>query len=348
MVQNALAQLSGVGQHQYSIVPIAFSFGWVSYAFSAICAVFGDFVAMPKPDCDCKVINADSKQGRDNRSWVLGRLVRDQGPTVDAALTIEIYDIVGPRNAVLNRDGTVEREGEREGRRMGVATKDWVYWFGCLVIVVQLGVACIPGALFGHWLILVLTAAGTILAQAQSWLPQWRKEKWSSRPLPGDKTRVTCLTRGNGSRMAIVIVSNGVGLRLEDMAAGYTAFKFERTSAIGTIALAVLWIAHLITIQSLNSGAETWVLLAIGALGMVQNSVAAGAKRSPGALGLHLQKREDIIQEKKVLWSLKRLEDVVPTAGMALVETFFPGGVRDDERALLQDPARRLPADRNG
>src|ERR1700761_7719730 len=70
VIQSALAQLTGP-----LFVPICFSFGWVSYAFSTIPALVGDGRLMPTPDYTCKVINLKSGYARNNRSWLLGRLL---------------------------------------------------------------------------------------------------------------------------------------------------------------------------------------------------------------------------------------------------------------------------------
>ncbi|CAM6028782.1 unnamed protein product [Sphagnum balticum] len=72
IIQKAIAQLSG----DY-LVPVAFSFGWVVYSFSTLMSIVGDGRLMPVPDYPAKVINAGSGYSRENRSWILGRLLRD-------------------------------------------------------------------------------------------------------------------------------------------------------------------------------------------------------------------------------------------------------------------------------
>lgn len=58
--------------------PVAFSFGWVAYAFSALLAAVGHLKVMPDPDCPSLLIQCHPKTGRryENQSWLLGRLVR--------------------------------------------------------------------------------------------------------------------------------------------------------------------------------------------------------------------------------------------------------------------------------
>ncbi|EPQ54741.1 hypothetical protein GLOTRDRAFT_13685, partial [Gloeophyllum trabeum ATCC 11539] len=42
IIQKALAQVSG-----YYFTPVAFSFGWIAYAFAALMSSFGDGKLMP-------------------------------------------------------------------------------------------------------------------------------------------------------------------------------------------------------------------------------------------------------------------------------------------------------------
>ena len=84
-----------------------------------------------------------------------------------------------------------------------------------LVILVQLGIAAIPFGLYGNWGIFFVAATGQALVFVTTALPQWRVEKLSCRK--ASKTNVA-LTRGNGSRYVAVILGNGVGLDLEDLA----------------------------------------------------------------------------------------------------------------------------------
>lgn len=56
IIQKSIAQLVG----QRTFTPAAFSFGWVSFAFIALNAAWGDGTLMPQPDFPCKVINVES------------------------------------------------------------------------------------------------------------------------------------------------------------------------------------------------------------------------------------------------------------------------------------------------
>src|SRR6218665_925168 len=71
VVQKAIAQLVGlrVPHHSklhnekddnayfFTLTPVAFSFGWVAYAFNSLIAVFGNGNLMPEPDTQIIVIN---------------------------------------------------------------------------------------------------------------------------------------------------------------------------------------------------------------------------------------------------------------------------------------------------
>ena len=82
IIQKALAQFVRVRPFSFaptlSLTPVAFSFGWVSYAFMSLMSVVGENQLMPdQPDCDSIVINCENAYSRKNHSWVLGRILRD-------------------------------------------------------------------------------------------------------------------------------------------------------------------------------------------------------------------------------------------------------------------------------
>lgn len=313
VVQCAIAQLSSSQFGPVPLVPVAFSFGWVAYSLHALLSAIGKSRLMPHSDFPCVVINAETGYARTNRSWVIGRLLRDHKAPSDPTqgLTITIYEVKG----------------------MGLPDKDWVYWFGMLVIPTQLGIAIIPGVLDGNWVVFIITCGGTLLALFSSALPQWRKEKWKGRPVAKGKCERTIVTQGNGSKDAIVLVSKGVGIKLEDLAAGHDhiASYTKYCSAL----LFVLWLAHLMTVQSLKE--DTWYVLGVGALGMVQTVITAGAKREPGAHGFTLTEISTVVdkdERKKVMGTLKEVETHRDgrRVGLSLLPVFFPGSLRPDEK----------------
>lgn len=61
------------------LTPVTFSFGWVAYAISAVVAAVGDnkLLAHCTPQLPLKVINLKNGYNRDNKSWLLGRCLKD-------------------------------------------------------------------------------------------------------------------------------------------------------------------------------------------------------------------------------------------------------------------------------
>jgi hypothetical protein len=321
VVLKALAQLSG-----RPFVPVAFSFGWVAYSFNTLMSVCGDGRLMPPPDHSAKLINAKTGFVRDSRSWVLGRLLRDFDCPLpgDVGLCVTVFEASNPSLA-------------------GVPTIDWCWWSGVITILLQLCIAAIPCGLDRDWNILLITASGTLLALVVGALPQWHSEKWACRR---NTRKVFCLTGGNGTRCVMVILGNGIGLDLEDLAgaespmvqrrgadASSTIFGLPKSFLLTQAAcllLAALWIVFLITVTSIKQNA--WYLLCVGSLGMVQNAVTAGARRSIGTSGIHLEKIEEFKREK-VMHALMDLESAYLKVGKPLVHEFFPseGGLRPNE-----------------
>lgn len=92
VVQKALAQLSGP-----TLVPVAFSLAWVVYSIQAFLTVIGTGRLMPAaPDVESIVINLATEHPRANRSWILGRLLRDWDykPSDKRGLYITVLDAV--------------------------------------------------------------------------------------------------------------------------------------------------------------------------------------------------------------------------------------------------------------
>ncbi|KAI0738281.1 hypothetical protein C8Q80DRAFT_1076112, partial [Daedaleopsis nitida] len=312
IVQRAVAQLAGTGPGPFC--PVAFSFGWLAYSVSALTSAVGDGRLLPQPDCPTYVVNAKTGYTRENASWVLGRLLRDNEARKlkGGSLTI----------AFFHTDHT---------RPAGVPSRDWVYWSGVLVILMQLAIAVIPGPLHGNWVVLIVTAGGTLLALVGSGLGQWRDEKYAARPVnPTTGREVVVLTRGNGSTFAMVVISDRAGIRLEDLAGGRDKRRLITSVMTGTLFL--LWIVLLLTVEGLEM--DAWYLLAVGGLGMLQNVLAAGATRSSDALGFHFQERlkDDVVKEKKVMQTLMRAEEREAGVGLALLPLYFPGELWPEEQ----------------
>ncbi|KAL9118923.1 MAG: hypothetical protein Q9187_004524 [Circinaria calcarea] len=73
VIQTSLAQLTG----DRVPAPVVFSFGWVAYAFIAIAAVVGDNRLLRKSDTSALLINGSNGFTRSNKSWIIGRILRD-------------------------------------------------------------------------------------------------------------------------------------------------------------------------------------------------------------------------------------------------------------------------------
>ncbi|EXJ85896.1 hypothetical protein A1O1_06265 [Capronia coronata CBS 617.96] len=343
VVGRALAQLAGT-----SITPVAFSFGWVAYGVSAVVSAVGENRLMPLPDCNCQVINGRSGYVRGNTSWIIGRIVRDFDSWMDDRVRAKLDQILADRwehdkaKVVNVEPGANVKKPAQAGLcisiyNAGQAVKgypgyDLVYWMGFATTVVQLGIAAIPCAIFGDWGILLVTVAGILLSFATGSLPQWCKEKWACRQR---SSKNIILTRGNGSQHAIVVLGNGKGFDLEDLAAGQTNVDVSASwgTRIVMSILATLWILLLLTAAGLKR--NTWFLLAIGGVGIVQNVFVAGYRRFPEAYGIPLT-LEDVIGSHKVMDALFAVEEKYPHLGASMRDTFFPGKLRPDEERRWQ------------
>ncbi|KIY46270.1 hypothetical protein FISHEDRAFT_75796 [Fistulina hepatica ATCC 64428] len=313
IVHKALAQLSG----SY-VVPVAFSCGWIGYSFNTLMSVVGDGRLMPPPDYDAKLINGANGFVRDNRSWVLGRLLRDFERPLDddVALCVTVFKASASSKA-------------------GVPDIDWYWRSGVVTIILQLIIAAIPCVREDDWSILLITGIGAALALLTGALPQWRFEKWACRR---NTNKTLCLTGGNGTRNVMVIIGGGVGLDLEDLAAAESPRLLRRNkrdttrilmdlplafriTLVSCVALSVLWIIFLIAVTSLKQ--NTWFFLLVGGLGMAQNVVVAGSRRRPGTSGIHLEKVEEF-RRRKVMHALMDVELKYPRTGKSIVREFFP------------------------
>ncbi|PGH18803.1 hypothetical protein AJ79_00216 [Helicocarpus griseus UAMH5409] len=341
VVAVALAQLCG-GR----LTPVAFSFGWVSYAVIALVSVVGENRLMRKPDFSCKVINGKVGYIRDNSSWIIGRMVRDFEYWMDPKTSSRLDEMIEEKwQKSRGKAERVEAGSGKEVKRPkftglcvsiykaghgepGQPGHDIIYYSGFVVTIIQLGIAAVPCGLFGDWGTLLITICGIVLSFATGSLPQWSKEKWACRR----KTKKdVILTAGNGSQHAIVVLGDGRGLDLEDLAAGQTRMNIliSRSTRVAIFSLALLWVVLLIAAASLKE--NSWFLLATGGIGILQNIVVAGCRRNPEAFGVPLTFVE-VIGEIKIMATLYKVEEKYPGLGRNMLDTFFPGKLRDYER----------------
>lgn len=319
-VQKALAQLSGSAW----LTPVAFSFGWLAYAFTALISVVaGDGRLMPSPDHRAMVINAASGYKRENKSWIVGRLLR--------AHETPLNDDIGLHITVFKATTT----------EAGKPQKDYHFATGIVVILLQLAIAAIPARLHNNWRILSVTISGTLLALLTGSLPQWRSEKWGS--CRKNTTKKLIVTGGNGTRHVMVILGDGKGLDLEDLGAaesprmkrrGEEAWMLAgapatfRMTQFACVLLATVWVLFVVTVAGLKE--NVWYVVAIGGLGMVQNMVVAGASRAIGTTGIHLEEIETF-EQTKVMDALMDVECEYKNVGKSLVGEFFNGSLRPAE-----------------
>ncbi|KAI8724311.1 hypothetical protein NCS52_00288900 [Fusarium sp. LHS14.1] len=348
VVARALAQLVGS-----RFTPVAFSFGWVAYAITAVVSAIGENKLMPPADFSCMVINGETGYVRDNHSWIIGRIVRDfetwmdkqpqaGGPPCPSPNPVQacVEEIIELKWKELKE--RAKKKGQPEPERppkaglcvsiykakkatKGYPGYDAPYIAGFLTCIVQVGVAAIPCGIFGDWSILVVTAAGIVLSFASGALPQWSKEKWACR-IATKKAFV--LTRGNGSQHAIVIQGAGVGLDLEDLAAADNGAIADWGTRLVVVALGFFWILLLITASGIKQ--NTWFLLAVGGMGILQNMYVAGTSRPPEAFGVSLEFVE-VIGKPKVMDTLFEVEEHYPRLGKSMLPIFFAGELREDE-----------------
>jgi hypothetical protein len=352
-VQQSLAQLSG----SY-ITPVSFSFGWPVYALRLLLAVLGKASLMPEPDYNVTVVNLSNGITRLNKSWVLGRILRD-------------YDYWKPKKIdgevkrVLNEADYKARDKEKrlaleEGRREnpinpriqaglviaafrrapnkseGKSRMDVVYYSGIVVTVLQLHIAsvmCIHYQENPSYLVLAITAVGTALAYGTGALPQWAAEKWACRRLAPGMTKNVALTLGNGAQHALVIAGEKGALDLEDLANGTAHVPTMLKTRIFAVISAIAWTALSLSVTSIPDK-YAWFLLGIGVLGSVQNLLVARSPRKPESMGLQLEMDNglQVIGNVKVERALDELEEKFPPFGENLLKVFFPDGLREDEK----------------
>ncbi|RAK98190.1 uncharacterized protein BO80DRAFT_427667 [Aspergillus ibericus CBS 121593] len=274
IVQKALAQLVGVrfrilprvlDNTWLYLTPVAFSFGWVAYAFSSLGTIFGDRRLMPSPDTAVQVINLDNGYVRENNSWVLGRLVRDrEGSVAKADRSADPNLVPADSTGQVSMKIDIFVAGAVNDHGPSVSCP-WVWCW--IAIMVQQVIAAIPWILHGDWGIFLVTVTGTFFAVLTGSLPQWAGEKWSAPKLWEGKTKMMALTRGNGHQYVMVILAHGGAWDLEAMSSARLDVRPETRWVLLT--LAVLWSLLLITVSGLTS--HTWYLVGVGGLGMVQN-----------------------------------------------------------------------------
>ncbi|PLB36805.1 uncharacterized protein BDW47DRAFT_132606 [Aspergillus candidus] len=350
IVHRALGAVSGG-----TLTPVAFSYGWVAYAMSALLSTAGEARLLPpSPVPDLAVINLSSGYRRTNRSWTIGRLFETYDSWMPPPVRDRIAHPVLPPPPSTTADEEVQHHPPAPPAAAAVPLcvavytwavprlqpgrtgRDWVWWTGLVTTAAQLGLSVVPFATAADWRVFLLTAGGTALAYAQGALPQWRREKWACRA--GNSAKHVALTLGNGSQHVVVVLGHERGLDLEDLAGGQVRGRSARGTGLVMAALAVLWFLLLVTSTGIET--HTWYLLGVGALGLLQNLVVAGAPRAPAMLGVPIELATTrlpggggepapmVFAGMKVMFTLMELEMAYPGFGKGLLGEFFPGQLR--------------------
>ncbi|KAK8124176.1 hypothetical protein PG999_004094 [Apiospora kogelbergensis] len=336
VVKGALAQQTGGSD--WLPPPVVFSFGWVSYSFSAILAAIGNKTFLPAPELPALVLSTEWGYHRVNSSWVISRLLRDfeefwMPAEVKARLVQMMAEAGGRRRRRVGLCVSVFEASP--DKQAGVPDRDLLWYSGYAVAALQLAVAAIPWALYGAWEEFAVTAFGTALAFLTASLPHWTQERWSC---SRDSRKTFVLTRGNGAQHAVVIIGAGRGLDLEDLATSSEGLPGKTGTPIMYSGLAVLWCILLITVCGIEN--LTWFLLAVGTIGMIHTIIVAGAPRQPGLFGIHLRYR-DVFAQPKVMKTLQELEMAYPGCGRSMIKTFFPGDLHEEEKLWWQAAKKR-------
>lgn len=305
------------------IAPVAFSFGWVGYAFSSLVSVFGDGLLMPGTDNNVQVINLGTGTGRRSESWVLGRLVRDLN--IEHAPKIEPGGSK-PKPAVLFFE-TKKNAGQASLGRL---------WFAAVLILVQFIIASAPIWEYRrqpnpdlnrpnnrNWAILLITSLGTCFALATGLIPQWHRERFPARTKT-DQSFV--LTRGNGHVVNFVVlnpVGTKLSMNLEHLAVVRPEVLAERKTKVIVVAITLCWVFLLLLVGGLSR--DSWYLFGVGIVGMTQNAIIASWRKSPHSHGIpmELTRRIDDPEDQKLMKVLQRAELVRPYSGLRLLRIFF-------------------------
>ncbi|OAP62169.1 hypothetical protein AYL99_04372 [Fonsecaea erecta] len=340
VIQQACAQLvSGLRfpygskntsqeRHYFSFTPVAFSFGWVAYAFKALSGAFGDGHLMPQTDVPGLVLTVGG-QWKNNESWIIGRLLRD-------------LELENPRKD----KGGLKIDFYRSCRGAGEPNRDRVWWFFLFAFGAQFAVASVPVIIHPgrrNWTILLITGIGTGLALVAGCMPQWGEEKYTGRRVTKPTTYV--LTRGNGhSHVFVIMVDKDHNFKnLDDLA---TTRPIDNTlTKLMSIILAVFWLFLLTLVGGLEE--DGWFLLLVGLIGMVSNVVVANRPRSPASHGLPIERdtQLEVVEKKRVFKALYTVEfkrDPAPQGiGNALQPIFLPAGFLNDQKVVWERKTKK-------
>lgn len=365
IVGQALQNLSGP-----SIVPVVFSFGWVSHAHQAFVSAVG-LHQLLKPDNaggQGWLVDVGTGKGKPNDSVLLQQVLSDwsswkpRDVSDDEAhdRSVERGEKAPDREEMSGVDASDDSDDEDPfdplehqlrivvfgvTRSLGSPTTDYLWWMGITCALIQLGIAAIPCGLHGRWGVLLVTGAGTILAFTTGALPQFGKEKW------GDKAkrngnRTIALARGHLKDATEIIVIRGITDNIaapsllqgtgNDINANVLYKNYNSTpcawawTRLTTAILAACWIILLIIVSGLRY--DSWYLLGVGFLGMIQNGYVAASPRTPAARGLHMV-YQSLVKSQMAANAIVEAEKEYAPVGRALLRNMCPDASQEQRSA---------------
>lgn len=88
VVRKALAQTTGT-----LFTPVCFSFSWAAYTFIVIIEIIKDGRLLPPPDYPTKLINLDTGYLRENKYWIVKRILRDNKAWISRRYPLDLPPI---------------------------------------------------------------------------------------------------------------------------------------------------------------------------------------------------------------------------------------------------------------
>lgn len=159
----------------------------------------------------------------------------------------------------------------------------WVCVISIFMIIAQWVVAAIPWIKYNNYTIFMITSIGSVFALLSAGLPQWKAEKWSAARVTGRPKQVL-LTRGNGHQYAMPVRCKARAWGLETMATRRPVYCQGTRWCLWL--LAAFWITLFFTTLGIKH--DTWYLVGVGIMGMVQNTIVAAYPCTPEELDLGL------------------------------------------------------------
>ena len=264
--------------------------------------------APPAHDWPSTVINVNSGYARTNRSATIEHLLQSHAskPTSRGLTLTFLYTSHAP----------------------GMPGGDLAAWSAPAVMLVQLVGASMLERVGASQSVFQLVSTGMYLSVLSgiTLIFQRKQELRSARAVK--QREVVCVTSGNGSTDAIVVVTEPGGAKIEDIAAARTGGLGIGASIFVALLLAT-WAVLLLTFTKL-SAVDAWCVLGVCALGTIHATYLARTWRSAKGLGFKFEKKT-VVHGDKVMTALMAAEEIEDGVGLALLPVFFPGPLRPKE-----------------